>query len=120
YAADRTSSVGPRSSFDCAPLTFGMAEVAVPALHRQGVFERPSLWRGELRESPRKHLVLRSTVEWSSIEFFHHLADELDGGSTHSTLLFIHGHRDTFRTALLRTAQIGVDLNCAPLLLYSW
>jgi esterase/lipase superfamily enzyme len=120
YAADRTASVGRRSSPERAPLTFGVAEVAVPSLHRKGVFERPSLWRWEFRESPRKHLMLRSTAEWSSIEFFHHLDVELHDGGTRSTLLFIHGHRDTFDTAVLRTAQIGVDLKCAPSILYSW
>lgn len=120
YADGAARSRNAASDAEAGGLSFGVAEVTVPSRHRSGRLERPSVWRCDFREQLSKHVMLRSAVAWPAARFFAHLRIALDVSGTHATLLFVHGCEDTLETALLRTAQIGIDLKLCPLLLYSW
>lgn len=101
--------------------THGIAEVSVPDLHERGVVERPSLLRFEVREDQSKHLVLTKAVELLDGDFDLKISDAVAKSPAHDLLVFIHGYNVSFEAALLRTAQLAVDLpfDGVPVC-YSW
>jgi esterase/lipase superfamily enzyme len=101
--------------------TRGIAEVSVPDLHERGVVERPSLLRFEVREDQTKHIVLTEAVELLGDDFNLKIANAVATAPAHDLLVFIHGYNVSFESALLRTAQLAVDLPFEGVpVCYSW
>jgi hypothetical protein len=53
-----------------ARLAYGSAVVSIPATHKRGNLERPSIWRFQLREEPRRHVVVQEVTECEKVSFF--------------------------------------------------
>lgn len=106
---------------DRGQLTRGIAEVTIPDSHSTGMVERPSLLQFEVREDQRKHVVLTSAVELLEDDFDRRLSDAVASSADGDMLVFIHGYNVSFESALLRTAQISVDLPFEGVpVCYSW
>ncbi|MDA7874082.1 alpha/beta hydrolase [Rhodopirellula sp.] len=106
---------------DRGQFTRGIAEVSVPDQHERGVVERPSLLRFEVREDQTKHIVLTDAVELLEDDFKLRIENAVAKAPARDLLVFIHGYNVSFEAALLRTAQLAVDLpfEGAPIC-YSW
>jgi esterase/lipase superfamily enzyme len=113
--------------------SFGFCDVSIPRNHRAGRLESPSIWRLELREDPRKHVVLLRVLRRSRTQFISALQQEVwssmalvetaDGPSLSGgeVFIFVHGYNNTFEDAARRTAQIAFDLKFAGApVMYSW
>ena len=101
--------------------THGIAEVSVPDLHERGVVERPSLLKFEVREDQTKHIVLTEAVELLDEDFNLKISHAVATAPAHDLLVFIHGYNVSFESALLRTAQLAVDLPFEGVpVCYSW
>lgn len=101
--------------------THGIAEVSVPDVHERGVVERPSLLKFEVREDQTKHIVLTKAVELLDDDFNLKISDAVAKAPAHDLLVFIHGYNVSFESALLRTAQLAVDLPFEGVpVCYSW
>ncbi len=102
-------------------ITYGSLFVSIPRRHEVGAIERPSVWRLEFSENPRKHMVIvrRSVLEAG--EFYSSIRDTLSRGGSDSSFVFVHGYNVAFDDAARRTAQITYDLDFhgAPVF-YSW
>ena len=106
---------------DRGQLTRGVAEVTIPDTHSTGMVERPSLLQFEVREDQRKHVVLTSAIELLEDDFQRRLSDAVSSSAEEDLLVFIHGYNVSFESALLRTAQISVDLPFEGVpVCYSW
>ncbi len=104
-----------------AGVTYGSVFVSIPREHQVGATERPSIWRLEFSEDPRKHMVITRRVVTERDTFFGQLRDTLARGESESSFLFVHGYNVAFDDAARRTAQITYDLDFrgAPVF-YSW
>ena len=106
---------------DRGQFTRGIAEVSIPNGHQVGVVERPTLLRFEVREDQSKHIVLTSAVELLSDDFQQRISSAVTKSPDHDLLVFIHGYNVSFESALLRTAQLAVDLPFEGVpVCYSW
>lgn len=129
YATDRLRDVSATSvedyylgkRNDSGELNYGRCSVSIPKDHRIGHVERPSWLRLEFSENPKKHISVVKVAEYSNDEFYQDIDLYLTESSTDSALIFVHGYNVSFYDAVLRTAQIGYDLNFnGPTLCYSW
>lgn len=103
------------------PLETGLAQVTIPPHHVVGEVERPSVWRGDLFEDPREHMVVHGIEPRAEDAWFATLRDVVAGSDAEDAFVFVHGYNVTFEEALLRTAQIAYDLKFrgAPIC-FSW
>jgi len=106
---------------DRGQFTHGIAEVSIPESHERGSVERPSLLRFEVREDQTRHIVLTHAVELLEEDFKLRISDAVASAPAHDLLVFIHGYNVSFESALLRTAQLAVDLPFEGVpICYSW
>jgi len=117
--------VGPRPERtygnERGELEMGICEVSIPERHEVGAVERPSVFRLELQEDPRRHVVLLGIEEQPADEFFAGLRDRVDASRKKEAFVFVHGFNTTFEEAAHRTAQLAYDLHFdgAPIF-FSW
>lgn len=104
-----------------AALSYGSVYVSIPRDHEVGAIERPSLWRLEFSEDPRKHMVLVHRAVTDREQFFADVRGTLARHGSEASFLFVHGYNVAFDDAARRTAQITHDLSFrgAPVF-YSW
>ena len=99
----------------------GVATVTVPDSHQRGKIERPSILRFEFREDQEKHVVMTAATEVSSDEFYRRLSTTVSESPESELLVFIHGFNVDFDSAIMRTAQLAVDLPFRGVpVCYSW
>ncbi len=91
-------------------LVRGVCRVTIPTIHTRGSVERPSLLRFEVAENQARHIVLTSVTEFANGAFDARLAEELAAADQPDVLVFVHGFNVDFESAVMRTAQIAVDL----------
>lgn len=93
-------------------LHIGTCEISIPLSHKKGDLERPG-WFSSLffDESPEKHFTLLNNELLDKIKFTHILQEKIGKSNQKDILLFIHGFNVNFQEAMLRTAQLGYDLN---------
>jgi esterase/lipase superfamily enzyme len=125
FGTDRnlTGSGAPSSMFGIdrsSSMHYGFSEVSIPARHRPGELESPSLWRLEFSQNPEEHVVLLRSSVLPKEQYFSDMAARLNATSG-SVLLFVHGYNVTFEDAARRTAQMTYDLKFdgAPVF-FSW
>lgn len=117
FGTDRklTGDQAPSSMFGIdrsSSMHYGFSEVSIPARHRQGELESPSLWRLEFSPNPEEHVVLLRSTVLPKEQYFSDMAARLSATSG-SVLLFVHGYNVTFEDAARRTAQMTYDLKFA-------
>ena len=125
YGTNRlpTGERTPNSFFGThrGPLQYGVTQVSVPFSHEIGVLEAPKLWKFEVNEDPRKHMVLMTLTPLSSAEFAGQLTRRIGAASLREVFVFVHGYKVAFKDAVRRTAQIAYDMNYRGVpLLFSW
>ena len=100
---------------------FGVANVSIPASHRVGKLERPTLWHLELRENRDCHVVLTECQSLRFGEWAKQARSFVEQSTESSALVFVHGYNVSFDEAILRAAQIGIDLEFKGLIsAFSW
>ena len=106
---------------DRGTLVRGVCQVTIPKSHTRGSVERPSILKFEVAENQAQHIVLTSVTELPVDAFGNRLKDELALAEQPDVLVFIHGFNVDFESAVLRTAQISVDLPFRGVpICYSW
>lgn len=102
-------------------LEMGTCQVSIPACHEVGEVESPSVFRLELSEDPRKHVVLMDVKPESADAFSEALKQRVSQSPDKDAFVFVHGYNVTFEAAAQRTAQMAYDLKFpgAPIF-YSW
>lgn len=106
-------------------VSYGIAEVSIPHIHKEGKLERPVLWPSTSKGNPNKHIVIHNSALFELEEWYDHAKTFLAKLSESSTgregLLFIHGYNVSFDAAMWRSAQLCHDLNFPGLMLcFSW
>lgn len=101
-------------------LTYGSLFISIPHDHSVGAIERPTLWRFELEEDARRHMVIMRRYVYDRDRFFDDIQQTISRGDD-ASFVFVHGYNVSFDDAARRTAQITYDLNFrgAPVF-YSW
>jgi esterase/lipase superfamily enzyme/uncharacterized protein YegL len=102
-------------------LRFGDCHIRIPARHKKGRLESPSLLRFEFRPNPDRHIVLLAVQTLEEHEFLQRVIKAVAESPAKEALIFVHGYNVTFEDAVRRTGQIAFDLHFvgAPIL-YSW
>ncbi len=102
-------------------LHYGACNVSIPATHKLGKLETPSLLHLEFRPDPRKHIVLAKTLSLDEDAFFTQVAASVAASPGKEAFVFVHGYNVSFEDAARRTGQMAFDLHFigAPVL-YSW
>lgn len=124
YATDRKAEATP-GTFGGGrgiDLTYGALTISVPLHHIAGAIEKPSIWKLEFSENPKKHMVVLEREVASRDEFFAQISHTLTRkGGAPASFIFVHGYNVAFDDAARRTAQITYDLDFrgAPVF-YSW
>ena len=124
FATDRNdtkdSDLNDRFGGERAELQYGRTVVSIPYTHKLGEIERPSYWRLEFSEDPKKHMMLQSLQKQNKDDFFSQMKKRIAKNGK-STFLFVHGYNVTFADAAMRTAQITFDLRFGgEPVFYSW
>jgi esterase/lipase superfamily enzyme len=100
---------------------YGRATITIPPTHTPGNLEMPTLWKLEREADPNKHFVLKAVVPLGADAARAEMSEKLQGMSTKSVLLFVHGYNTNFAEAALRTAQLAHDLRFPGMaFFYSW
>ena len=106
---------------DRGPLSFGVANVALPRTHEIGQLEEPSILRLEFNEDPEKHVVLQSATVLADGAWRREIAKRATALGNPGILIFVHGYNSTFSDTARRAAQLAYDLKFAgSTLLFSW
>lgn len=101
-------------------VAFGFADVSIPKEHRLGNIERPVIWRLELSETDKKHVVVK-LVHQSEPAYFWRIFSDHAKSSPGRVLFFVHGFANTFDDAARRAAQMKYDLAFeGPVFFFSW
>jgi len=90
----------------------GSCVVSIPTSHKTGKLERPD-WFSKLlfEESKNKYFTVLENNELVEAKFIETFKSKLKNSSEKDVLLFIHGFNVNFNDAIMRTAQLGYDLN---------
>ena len=101
-------------------LTYGFTDVSIPKEHRLGNIERPVIWRLELSENDKKHIVVKVVYQAEPAYFWSIFSDHAKS-SPGTVLFFVHGFANSFDDAARRAAQMKYDLAFeGPVLFFSW
>ena len=124
FATDRNdtkdSDLNERFGGKRAEIQYGRTVVSIPYTHKLGEIERPSYWRLEFSEDPKKHIMMQSLQKQPKDEFFNQMKERIAKNGK-STFLFVHGYNVSFADAAMRTAQITFDLRFSgEPVFYSW
>ncbi|MEM5516593.1 alpha/beta hydrolase [Henriciella sp. AS95] len=131
-AADSEIDTTGVKSEDAGELLIGRADVWLPKLVEEGGSrergETPFL-QGEVPEEQNelvKYVFLTRITKAGRERFLAELDDALIANNSYSALLFVHGFNTPFEDALIRSAQLSVDLSRRDLfdvgvpILFSW
>lgn len=102
--------------------TVGVCRVSIPLDRKVGSLPRPGWFEHLLfGESQEKHFKLLSINEYPEDLFLDALKLRLSKSRKGDALLFIHGYNNRYDDAILRTAQLGYDLNFkGAVIAFSW
>jgi len=128
YATDRqpTPDVALGATFHAerspgGQLNYGECQVSIPAIHKLGRLESPSILRLEFRPDPERHIVLTKVISLAEAEFVDHVAAAVAASPEKDAFVLVHGYNVTFEDAARRAGQFAYDLSFvgAPIV-YSW
>lgn len=97
----------------------GICYVSIPEKREEGEVTESGIF--DLREDPKKHMVLLCIDPRSEELYYQELSDHIRRSRRGDAFVFVHGFNVTFEEAAKRTAQIAFDLKFdgAPIF-YSW
>ena len=98
---------------------YSLATLTIPPGHRTGSIEEP-MWGSS---DARNHIVVTGRRELDPDEFHAELASHISGriGVNRDILVFVHGYKNGFEEARLRTAQIAADSHFGGVpILFTW
>lgn len=101
---------------------YGTVLVSMPKKRELGGIPKPSIWKGEFRPDPAKHVIVLTVTPKPKDGFFAEIRNKIETiGGRKEAFVFIHGFNTTFTEAAERTAQMAIDLEIegAPIF-YSW
>jgi esterase/lipase superfamily enzyme len=102
-------------------LSYGVCQVTIPANHRLGKMETPSMWRLQIHDDPEKHFTIQDCAAKTRSEFFQIIKAIVETSDGKSAFVFIHGYNVAFDDAVKRTAQLSRDMKFPGIpVLYSW
>ncbi len=128
FGTDRKFVPGhpPAETFsnDRAPkeqVTLGVTDVSIPANHKFGNLELPSVFNIQITPDPDRYVVVKSIVRLDAKSFQQLLARRVEKSPRKDLFVFVHGYNTSFEEAAQRTAQMAYDLKFpgAPVF-YSW
>lgn len=125
YATDRarTGSTDPNAfyGYGRGDLEYGVVTVSIPAGHKAGAIELPSVWRLEFGPKPTKHVMLRTVEPMAFDAYFAKMRLETAKKPRKEAFVFVHGFNVPFDAAARRAAQLTYDMNYTGVpILYSW
>lgn len=124
FATDRQYDISDNKiSFGSEPgnVSYGYCYVSIPASHKIGAIESPSIYKLEFKESPEKHVMIQETKLQPYDEFIKDLSWLSSRSNSGNAFVFIHGFNVGFDDAAKRTAQIAYDLNFDGVpIFFSW
>ena len=93
-------------------LHLGCCDVSIPCKHKVGNIERPN-WFSKLLfdDSPDKHFMILANRKTDELTFKNLIKEQIGLSAEKDVLLFVHGFNVEFDEAMMRTAQLGYDLN---------
>lgn len=111
YGSDRSAT---------AALDLGKCRVSIPGDHRLGSLETVSIV--SIRRGPDHNVeLLHTTPATDSQTFWRDFAQSLQKAPGKQILIFVHGFRTSFESAVRRTAQLTYDLQFpGPAIAYTW
>jgi esterase/lipase superfamily enzyme len=115
YATDRnrTDAGGAQVQFGADRgdgLSQGVCRVSIPASHRAGQVESPSLWQLDLAPDPAKHVMVQETTSAEPAAFFAAIDEECRRRGQDNAFIYVHGYNATFDYVAKMTAQMTHDL----------
>ncbi len=114
-------STGRYEAGENYPLHLGTSVVSLPPHHRKGELERPSIFKLEFKEDANKHVMVQRIETMECDAYFKELQTKVGQSGTQSALVYIHGYNVQFDDALMRMAQLAVDMEYDGVpILYSW
>jgi esterase/lipase superfamily enzyme len=128
FGTDRKFIPGhpPAETFsnDRAPkeqVTLGITDVSIPANHKFGNLELPSVFNIQMTPDPDHYVVVKSIARLDARSFQQLLARRVEKSPRKDLFVFVHGYNTSFEEAAQRTAQMAFDLKFpgAPVF-YSW
>lgn len=126
YATDRARTGNAEAAdfyggYRNTELELGSAEVTIPAAHKPGQLEKPSIWSFEISADPEHHVILKSVTPGMPDGVFAAMRADQQLSGSEEAFVFVHGYNVTFENAARRTAQMAFDMNFTGLpILYSW
>lgn len=120
----RRTAQGPSYGGGRGQLTFGTAQVSVPASHTRGCLETPGtipLTGLQFPASVERHVTYLEADQTSQGEFLRAIRQRVQRSATPEVLVFVHGYNVSFRDAARRVAQITADMGFqGVVVLFSW
>ncbi|MGB5339751.1 MAG: alpha/beta fold hydrolase [Gammaproteobacteria bacterium] len=123
FTTDRAHAPDSRVFFgpDRGELSFGITRVGIPAEHRIGRHEKPSLLKFEWSPDNHKHIHVRDVLTLTQKDFFARLSQGVTDSPDGKVMVFVHGYNVEFPEASRLVAQFANDLKFAgPVVLFSW
>jgi len=124
YATNRqknpTHYFGNESEVD-NKLNYGVCKVNIPENRYVGEIPRPKWWLLQFTENRARFMDILNVDPLEGPEFFRQVKVKAFNAAENDVLVFIHGFNVNFEDAVLRAAQISVDLAFAGApVVFSW
>ncbi len=119
----KTGKKEPNNFFGKKPsvLSYGMCKVSLPITHKAGEIERPSWYKFEFKEDPRKHVMIQNLKVMNKTDFNAYMKYSFTSMNKKDILIFIHGFSNQFDESVRRAGQIAYDLDFPGIAMtYSW
>lgn len=102
-------------------LRYGICKVSLPITHKTGEIERPSWFKFEFKEDPRKHVMIQTLEEITKTNFNDYMKQSFTKMGKKDVLIFIHGFSNKFDESVRKAGQIAYDLDFPGIAMtYSW
>ncbi|MBU0499247.1 MAG: alpha/beta fold hydrolase [Gammaproteobacteria bacterium] len=122
YATGRQPSQERNAFFGAerADLSYGMVDVGIPARHRVGRHEEPTLLRFEWYPNDHEHITAQRKTPYSRDAFYYYLNKAIAQSPGGKVMIFVHGYNTKFVEAARSLGQFANDLKFSPVVLFSW
>ncbi len=102
-------------------LYYGVSQVGIPAGHRMGRHEEPSLLKFEWSPDEHKHIKVTDVTTLPKEDFILSLSEAVNQSPGKKLMVFVHGYNTEFSEASRVLAQFANDLKFqGPAVLFSW
>lgn len=123
FATNRTKTKQGYSATRASHVMLGKCDVFIPRNRLYGDLGQSILRRMSMFDFNENQVTVKKIASTSKEDYWKSWNCEIAGGvrGARHALLFIHGYRCTFEEAIVRAAQLGVDLNInGATTVFSW